>query len=251
MRLKSLITIVVLLLVFAACGMSQNTHISSTNMKKENVDINIESFKDLFFADQTLEEFASGFQVQTVPAKNDFTHYFALALENTRKGKTDEAAKNLKYVLSMPNIETRVQLWAWKTLRQFGEKPAEIDASEVRGVVIEVPVETGYDTLAVYPDGTLRYINYTGKIAVWDAPDDRFNAQIKNILESAKTFVSKTPVLEKHKPVTPGFVQISILTFKGIYQIEAKAKEINQTSSFYPFLQEGGKIIFGLTEAVQ
>lgn len=254
MKLKFLLIVLVLPLMFVSCSMSQNTKSPNTNLKKETFDTNpanIESFKELLFADQSLEEQATNYKIESTPSKDNYTHYFALALDNIRKSKAEEAKKNLKYVLSNSTLESRVHLWAWKALRRLGEKPSANEGRETRGVVIEVPMDDGYDTLAVYPDGQVRYINYTGKIAVWDAPDDRFKSAIKNILQTAQQFVNKTSVLEKHKPVKFGFVQISILTFNGIYQVEIKNEDINENSPFYPFLSNGGEILVGLTEVVR
>lgn len=254
MKLRILLAVLVLPLAFVSCGLSQEKKSPNTNMNKENAQTNQSSndeFKNLLFADQSLEEIAANFKIESTPAKDNFAHYFALALDNVHKGKTEEAKKNLKYTLTIPNVETRVQLWAWKALRQLGEKTTANEALEVRGVVIEVPMENGYDILAVYPDGQVRYINYTGKIAVWDAPDDRFKSSINNILESAKPFVNKTSASEKHKAVKSGFVQISILTFGGIYQTEAKLEDINENSPLYPFLANGGQIIGGLAEVAK
>jgi hypothetical protein len=249
MNLRISILSLILLLTFVSCAWSQEKESQSTSAINTRPGFSsADKFKNLLFADQSLEEFAADFKIKAAPAKDDFSHYFALALDNARKGKTDEARKNLKYVLDIPNVETRVQLWAWRALRQFGEKPAAKDGSEVRGVVIEVPIAYGYDTLAVYRDESLRYINYTGKIAVWDAPDDRFSPLIKNILESSQSFINKTPVSPSRKVVQPGFVLVSILTLNGIYQVEAEYKQITVKHSFIPFIENGGRIIIGLAE---
>lgn len=253
MKFRILLAVLVLPLAFVSCGLSQEKKSPNTNMNKENTQTNQsgnDEFKNLLFADQSLEEIAANFKIETAPSKDNFAHYFALALDNVRKGKTEEAKKNLKYTLTIPNVETRVQLWAWKALRQLGEKPTANEALEVRGVVIEVPMEKGYNTLAVYPDGQIRYINYTGSIGVWDAPDDRFKTPIKNILKSAKSFVNKTPISEKHKIAKLGYMQISILTFNGIYQTEARNEDVNENSPFYPFITNGGQIIYELSKAL-
>jgi hypothetical protein len=256
MNLKILIlTFASLPLIFVSPVCAQEKKPQTANMNAVNTQpdqMRVDEFKNLLFADQTLEELTSCFKLEKVPAEEDIPHYFALALDNTRKSKWEEAKKNLKYVLNIPKTETRWRLWAWKALRQLGENPAPKEGSEVRGVVIEFPIQSGYDTLAVYSDGSLCYINYTGKIAIWDVSEDsRFDSQIKNILESANSFLSrKTSVLEKHKAVKTGFVQISILTFGGIYQVEARKDEIDEKHPFDTFIESGGRILLGLTELV-
>lgn len=41
----------------------------------------------------------------------------------------------------------------------------------VHGVVLDVPLEDGVDTLAAYADGTARYINHSGRTIIWEVPD--------------------------------------------------------------------------------
>ncbi len=92
-------------------------------------------------------------------------------------GKMEEAKQRLRSILALPELETRVQLWVWSALREMGEKPEPKSGSEILGVVVEVPVQGAYDTLAAYQDGSARYLNFSGSAIFWDAPD----ATIKNL----------------------------------------------------------------------
>lgn len=208
----------------------------------------LDDFKSLLFADQSLENIAADFKVQTKPEKKDFSHFFALALANKRHGHINEAKINLKRVLSLPHIESRVRLWTWKALKDLKENPPPNSLEQVHGVVIEMPMGTnGLDTLAVYSDGTLRYINYTGKIMVWDAPDNRLSPLVNNLLTAAKPLVAQTPALEKHRNVKNGDVQVSVLTLGGIYQAHDEAN-LNEGSAIYPVIVAGSQIIPALVQ---
>jgi hypothetical protein len=88
---------------------------------------------------------------------------FADAVELARADKKGEAKSRLHSILDTPNLETRIQLWAWSALRELGEQPDAKSAKEVLGVVIEVPMRGAYDTLAGYQDGSARYLNFSGK----------------------------------------------------------------------------------------
>eukprot|EP01034_Spumella_vulgaris_P027969 gene27969-34759_t len=67
--------------------------------------------------------------------------------------------------------ESRVRILACNWLRENGHP---VPAHELLGVIVEVPLEEGLDVLAAYADGTVRYINQTGKFAVFEgAPDAR------------------------------------------------------------------------------
>jgi hypothetical protein len=68
------------------------------------------------------------------------------------------------------DIESRHVLQAWHYLRASGARPPEAIAAEVLGAGAEVPVGSEHDVLAAYADGSVRYLNYSGKVAVIDPP---------------------------------------------------------------------------------
>ena len=47
----------------------------------------------------------------------------------------------------------------------LGEQPS--DPARLYGVVVDMPVDDGLDTLAGYADGSCRYVNHSGKVLVW------------------------------------------------------------------------------------
>jgi|SRR6185369_11234314 hypothetical protein len=95
-----------------------------------------------------------------------------------------------------PNEESRVRLLAAHWLRANGHTAP---SPEVLGVVIEVPLDGSMDTLAAYADGRVRYINQTGRIAVFEgAPPD--------VAEQAKALVAiAIPAFIKAKQPKPAF----------------------------------------------
>ena len=54
--------------------------------------------------------------------------------------------------------------------RDHGIVPDAAIASEVLGVVVEVPIERSHDALAAYADGSVRYLNHAGGASVVDEP---------------------------------------------------------------------------------
>jgi hypothetical protein len=95
-------------------------------------------------------------------------------------GKKQEAKQRLRSILALSDLETRAQLWVWTALRGMGEQPDPKSGWEILGVVVEVPVQGAYDTLAGYQDGSARYLNFSGSAIFWDAPD----AAIKNLCQA-------------------------------------------------------------------
>ena len=65
-------------------------------------------------------------------------------------------AADLRRVAADTALPSRARLLAYRRLQQSGDAIAE---KELLGVVIEVGLEQGLDTLAVYADGSTCYIN--------------------------------------------------------------------------------------------
>jgi hypothetical protein len=134
------------------------------------------------------------------------------------EAKNHEARSLLHSILTIPNLETRVQLWVWSSLRELGEKPDEKLAFEILGAVIEVPMNGAYDTLAAYQDGTARYLNHSGKAIFWDTADEK-------VLGLCAALINSTvPAASKAKPRTSvslpkSGTQATLLTRSGLYAV--------------------------------
>jgi hypothetical protein len=96
------------------------------------------------------------------------------SFENARQlahaGQPHEAAEIWRQIASTEGLESRQTLQAWNFFRQAGYQPPTDRAKFVLGVVAEMPVGSAHDLLAAYRDGSARYLNYSGKAVVWDAP---------------------------------------------------------------------------------
>src|SRR4051794_12571897 len=114
------------------------------------------SLYDLLFADIPWERW---------PADDS---QVALACARIKEGKRDEAVEILRRITIEPSAASRDYIQAWHFLRELGQTPPQSLAKHVYGVVLEVPVSGGRDTLAVYADHQARYLNYSGKLLVWE-----------------------------------------------------------------------------------
>ncbi len=134
------------------------------------------------------------------------------------EGRRDDAIMLLRGVLDRPNIETRIQLWAWSALRELGIQPDANVASEVLGVVAEVPMQDAWDTLAAYQDGSARYLNYSGAAIFWDRPDETITALCHALSRAAATAGAQAkPRLSVALPQAG--MQLTVLTRSGNYVI--------------------------------
>jgi hypothetical protein len=142
----------------------------------------------------------------------------AEAVQLANAGKKAEAIALYRRALTEPGVDTRLTLWIWSGLRELGQKPEPKFALEVLGVVAEVPVKNGYDTLAAYSDGTARYLNVGGSGVFWEVPDAKIKALIQNFINaSIPAATSAQPRANLLLPKTGA--QVTLLTRSGPYVI--------------------------------
>lgn len=134
------------------------------------------------------------------------------------EGKQEEARKLLRSVVSIPGIEARIHLWAWSALRELSEQPDPTLATEILGVVVEVPMKGAYDTLAAYQDGSARYLNFSGQAIFWDAPDSTVKGLCLALLNSTvPASVGAKPRTDISLPKSGA--QVTLLTRSGMFVI--------------------------------
>ena len=130
----------------------------------------------------------------------------------------DRSRSLLDHVLS-GTAETRIRLQAWSLARRVGVEPAADDARRSRGVVIDVGLNGGLDTLAGYEDGTARYLNQGGGAIVWEARDSSIDHATNALIAAAQAVVERRGPLDGPRPAAPpaGYAAIWILSDGGIH----------------------------------
>ncbi len=81
-------------------------------------------------------------------------------------GQPDVAVKLWLSIARTTNLESRQTLQAWSFLRRQGMAPSADESPVVHGVICEIAVGDGHDVLAIYKDGSSRYLNHSGRIIV-------------------------------------------------------------------------------------
>jgi hypothetical protein len=128
-----------------------------------------------------------------------------------------ETKENLQKIISDPKWESRVIILAYNELRRLG---AKAQRKELFGVIVEVGMDNGLDTLAVYSDYTARYINYTEKMIIRDGTTDTaINDKIAELFQKAQQLVSKIGPWDKERlpPPKRGDARITFLVSDGLY----------------------------------
>ncbi|MEP7258996.1 MAG: hypothetical protein ABI687_11415, partial [Flavitalea sp.] len=91
------------------------------------------------------------------------------------------------------------------------------------GILVEVAMAEGLDTLVVYADHSARYYNYSGSAIIWDQPDSEIAAKIDELLIQGKEILKNIGPWEGARPASPvaGNARLSLLTSRGLHFGEA------------------------------
>jgi hypothetical protein len=211
----------------------------------------IARLRDLVFADQDLDEV-----VKLQPPVDDPSSPWPRLASAARLRSEDPeaAAAELEQVLTLPALETRVQLWTWTALRGLGVAPDAASADVVQGLVVETPAGDGADTLAVFRDGTVRWFDHAGKAAFWDvhAAADREMADLVHapIALTERIDVEERGALTHPRPARrPDAVRVSVLSFRGVRCREATPDALRKDERLSAVVTAGGAIARKLAAA--
>lgn len=112
--------------------------------------------------------------------------------------------------------EGRVRALAYNRLRAAGET---VPPKKLLGVIIEVPLEGGLDVLAAFSEGGVRYLNQSGKVAVFEGPGNPVESVAKELLSVSQPVVEIIGPWDKQRlpPPKAGNVRMTFLVSDGLY----------------------------------
>ncbi|WP_158643159.1 hypothetical protein [Pseudoduganella lurida] len=139
-----------------------------------------------------------------------------------------------------PAEESRVRLLAWHWLRAAGQPVA---SRELLGVVVEVPLEGGLDVLAAYADGSVQYINQTGRLAVFEGAPEEVAQHGKLLVHAGIGLAAKGAVKKRTPPPAFGNVRLSLLAADGLHVREGSFGEIDRDPLAKPVLQQAQRLL--------
>jgi hypothetical protein len=145
-------------------------------------------------------------------------------------------------------LESRQQLQAWHFLRELGVQPGAAEAKQVLGVVLEVALEKGNDTLAAYGDYGARFSSHSGKLIAWESRDPQIDAHIDQLLNAGKRLAEKVgPWTEPRRaPPTNGNVRVNLLTPSGLHFCEGPFSALARDPMAGPVITLGAKVMGAL-----
>jgi len=137
--------------------------------------------------------------------------------------------------------EGRIRFLAYQRLRQAGHT---VPAKELLGVIVEVPLDGGLDTLAAYSEGSVRYINQTGKIAVFEGV-----ASIKPLVDGL--FAASQPIVGKigpwkgtrRAPPARGNIRLTFLVSDGLYFGEGPFSVMQREQMAAPVIHKATELL--------
>lgn len=157
--------------------------------------------------------------------------------------------KDLKKIILDDKVETRVKILAYDALRKRGQP---VEEKELLGVIVEVGLDDGLDTLASYKDGTGRYINYTGKMIISDAPDEVLKDITAQLFRDSMTIVGRIGPWDGARKPHPvkGNVRITFLVSDGLYFGEGPINVLFSDAMAAPALSSATALMNYMTNRV-
>jgi hypothetical protein len=169
---------------------------------------------------------------------------FACARGLIEVGDQQGAKQILHQILEMPQLETRVCLQAWHSLRELGEEAPKEKQKDVLGVVVEVGMRKGLDLVAAYADHRARYFIYSGGGILWERQDDSFDGLIDEVLKTGAAVVQAIQPWKQSRPPEPpkGNARINLLTPSGLHLGQGPIETLKQDPMGGPILTAAFKL---------
>ena len=126
------------------------------------------------------------------------------------------SADELLRITADTKLESRIKLLAYRKLQSAGKPVME---KILLGVIIEVGLENGLDTLAAYADGTARLIGHAENLIVWEHPDTESREIIAQLFRNGDSVVSRIGPWTGARPAFPasGDIRLNFLVADGYY----------------------------------
>ena len=175
---------------------------------------------------------------------------FQRARDLRETGDVEGAKAVARKIVAMPDLDTRILLQAWHTLRELGDKPPQGREKDVLGVVVEIGMPKGLDLVAAYRDHRARYFNYSGAGVLWERRDDSLDALIDELLQAGTVVAQAIGPWTKPKPPEPknGDARINLLTPSGIHLGNGPVEALNQDPMGGPILSAAFGLMKRLVE---
>ncbi|MBK9578563.1 MAG: hypothetical protein IPK50_11835 [Fibrobacterota bacterium] len=148
----------------------------------------------------------------------------------------------IRKIAESKSYESRVRLLAFNWLRVHQHK---IDAQEFLGVVIEVSLRRGLDTLACFADGQVRYIHQSESIFVVESGSNYLSERIQKLISVASESYVIASLAKGQRKDWPkvGCFRITFLMSRGAESAEGIENQFQSDPFLGPIMFAGLDII--------
>ncbi|NMF95997.1 hypothetical protein GPA27_01120 [Aromatoleum toluolicum] len=145
--------------------------------------------------------------------------------------------------------EGRVRAVAYNRLRALGET---VPPKRLLGVIVEVPLQQGLDVLAAFSEGGVRYLNQSGKLAIFEGQGNPVEGMAKELLSVSQPIVNKIGPWDRQRlpPPRAGNVRITFLVSDGLYFGEGPFAVLQQDAMAGPVLSKATQLLQRAVELV-
>ena len=147
----------------------------------------------------------------------------------------------LESLATEPSQEGRTRSLAYWRLRSVGK---QVPPKILLGVIIEIPLAAGLDTLAAYSEGGVRYINQTGKMAVLEGITG-LQPLVQNLFRTSQTIVDRIGPWERERlpPPKAGNIRLTFLVSDGLYFGEGPAPQMQRDPAAAHVIQNASALL--------
>jgi len=160
---------------------------------------------------------------------------------------TQAQPEQVRAIAENASEESRIRALAYHWLR---EHKAPVTAGVVLGVIVEVPLDDGLDVLAAYSDGRVRYINQSGKIAIFEGGAPQVEALAKDLVSASTAAVRQIGPWEADRlaPPAKGDLRITFLVSDGLYFGEGPFEAMQSDPMAGPIVQKATQLLLAVVE---
>jgi hypothetical protein len=112
--------------------------------------------------------------------------------------------------------ESRIKILAYRLLAKNNKR---VPNKKLLGVIVEVQTNGGLDTLAIFEDGSVRYINYTEKMSIIEGVHKELKPNISQVFEVSQPIIEQIGPWNKDRLMAPqaGNIRLTFLCSDGLY----------------------------------
>jgi hypothetical protein len=152
------------------------------------------------------------------------------------------SSEDVRKLADDASLDARVRMLACNWLREHSQP---LPPKELFGVVVEVPLDGGLDTLAAYLDGGVRYINQSGKMSIFEGPIAKLAPFVDKLFAASRAVVARIGPWDKARLPAPrrGHVRLSFLVSDGLYFGEGPMEVFSRDAMAGPVIQAASQLL--------